>query len=146
ALGVLRILQGQGWSLGITQLLTFANEAYQAQGKHAAFAQEQHALLSEVLSFVVVRLENQLTPEFPKDVVDAVLAVAADEVLSVRDRVQALAALRADEDFEPLAVGFKRVVNILRKQADDQVEIPVSVNFHLLREEQERQLHAASEE
>lgn len=146
ALGILRILQGHGWSLGVTQLLTFAHEAYQAQGKGAAFTQEQHALLAEVLSFVVVRLENQLTAEFPKDVVDAVLAVAADEVLSVRDRVQALAALRADEDFEPLAVGFKRVVNILRKQADDQVEIPASVNVHLLREEQERQLHAASEE
>jgi glycyl-tRNA synthetase beta chain len=146
ALGILRILQGHGWSLGVTQLLAFAHEAYQTQGKHAAFTQEQHALLAEILSFVVVRLENQLTAEFPKDVVDAVLAVAADEVLSVRDRVQALQGLRADADFEPLAVGFKRVVNILRKQADDQVEIPAAVNVHLLREEQERQLHAASEE
>jgi glycyl-tRNA synthetase beta chain len=142
ALGVLRILQGHGWKLGLTQLLTMAYDAYAAQGKAGAFGAQQHALLAEVLSFVVVRQENQLTAEFPKDVVDAVLAVAADEVLSVRDRVEALAALRQDADFEPLAVGFKRVVNILRKQADDHVEIPASVNPSLLRDEQERALHA----
>jgi glycyl-tRNA synthetase beta chain len=146
ALGVLRVLQGRGWGLGLTALLTFAYDAYRAQGKHAAFSSEQHALLADVLSFIVVRLENLLTAEFSKDVVDAVLAAAADEVLSVRDRVEALAALRADADFEPLAIGFKRVVNILRKQADDHFEIPAAVNLHLLQDAQEHALHAAAEE
>jgi glycyl-tRNA synthetase beta chain len=38
-----------------------------------------------------------------------------DDVPNIRSRVKALEALKARPDFEPLAVGFKRVVNIIKK-------------------------------
>ena len=38
-----------------------------------------------------------------------------DDVPNIRNRVKALESLKARPDFEPLAVGFKRVVNIIKK-------------------------------
>jgi glycyl-tRNA synthetase beta chain len=48
-------------------------------------------------------------------VIAAVTSVSVDHVPHVWNRVRALAALKTAPDFEPLAVAFKRVVNIIRK-------------------------------
>jgi glycyl-tRNA synthetase beta chain len=52
---------------------------------------------------------------FSKDVIAAIVSVAGDDVPNIRNRVEALESLKARPDFEPLAVGFKRVVNIIKK-------------------------------
>jgi glycyl-tRNA synthetase beta chain len=52
---------------------------------------------------------------YSKDVVVAVTAVSVDRAPDVWNRVQALEKLKAEPDFEPLAVAFKRVVNIIKK-------------------------------
>ncbi len=51
----------------------------------------------------------------------AIISVSVDDVPNIRNRVKALESLKAQPDFEPLAVGFKRVVNIIKKsgQLDD---------------------------
>jgi glycyl-tRNA synthetase beta chain len=62
------------------------------------------------------RISHLLAEEgFSKDVIAAIVSVAVDDVPNVRKRVKALESLKARPDFEPLAVGFKRVVNIIRK-------------------------------
>ena len=47
-------------------------------------------------------------------IVDAALAASFDDPLDALARVKALAALKGRADFEPLAVAFKRVVNIIK--------------------------------
>ena len=52
---------------------------------------------------------------YPKDLVAAVASVSVDHVPNVWNRVGALAKLKSEPDFEPLAMAFKRVVNIIRQ-------------------------------
>ena len=56
---------------------------------------------------------------YPKDIISAVASISIDQVPNVWQRVRALAALKQAPDFEPLAIAFKRVVNII-KQAKQQ--------------------------
>ncbi|MBA2663126.1 MAG: glycine--tRNA ligase subunit beta [Bradymonadaceae bacterium] len=118
ALGVLRIVQARQYSIKLSTLVTLSLEVYD-QLTPGVLGKDRDQLVRELLDFMATRLKFQLAGEAPTDVVDAVLAAGFDEVLSVQGRVRALASLRSEPDFEPLAAGFKRVVNILRKQADE---------------------------
>lgn len=140
SLSVLRILQGRAYNLSVSALMERAYSMYEQTGAHQGFTKDRSALLAEVQEFVLTRLKNLLTVHASVDVVDAVLCVATDDVLSVADRVAALASLRKEADFEPLAIGFKRVVNILRKQADAQVNIPQKVDVERFVDDEERAL------
>lgn len=144
ALGVLRIIQDRAYDLGVSELLQMAVDVYAQSEQGEALTTEPDKLVAQVREFLLTRQKHQLAADFPVDVVDAVLAVSQDDVLSARDRVAALAALRGEEDFEPLAIGFKRVVNILRKQADEQEVVPDEVDASKLEELQEKELYNRS--
>jgi glycyl-tRNA synthetase beta chain len=62
-------------------------------------------------------------------VVAAVTSVSIDSVPDVWRRTAALQALKRDDDFEPLAAAFKRVVNIMRKTEVDEAAVPDSALF-----------------
>ena len=69
-----------------------------------------------VLTFLKNRMSRQLVEEgCSKDVIAAVVSAGAGSVPEVWSRVNALERLKGAPDFEPLAVSFKRVVNIIRK-------------------------------
>jgi glycyl-tRNA synthetase beta chain len=71
---------------------------------------------AKVHGFLRGRMSHLLAEEgYPKDVIAAVTAVSVDCLPDVWKRVKALAALKIDPDFEPLAIAFKRVVNIIKK-------------------------------
>jgi glycyl-tRNA synthetase beta chain len=73
-----------------------------------------------VYEFLKGRLAGVLAEEgFSRDVVAAVLDVSADPVPAAWERVRALEQRKARDDFEPLAVAFKRVVNIIRKSGQE---------------------------
>jgi glycyl-tRNA synthetase beta chain len=55
---------------------------------------------------------------FPADVVEAVLSARFDDPLDAMARVEALTALKTQAGFEPLAVAFKRVGNIIKGGVD----------------------------
>lgn len=118
ALGVLRIMQVRGYDIRLSKLVELSLEVYNDEAP-GVLEKAPEQLETELLGFMATRLKYQLSSDAPTDVVDAVLAAGFDEVLSVQGRVKALASLRQEPDFEPLAAGFKRVVNILKKQADD---------------------------
>ena len=68
----------------------------------------------------------------------AVASVSVDDVPNVRNRVKALESLKARPDFEPLAIGFKRVVNIIRKSGQAQEGVaPEAVNAALFEHDSE---------
>ena len=68
-----------------------------------------------MLAFFSGRLSNQLTSQGASyDVVDAVLSLGIDNITDSANRIEALQQMKKDANFEPLAVSFKRVVNILK--------------------------------
>jgi glycyl-tRNA synthetase beta chain len=68
-----------------------------------------------VLEFFKGRFENQLISQgHPYDVVDAILANGMDSLVAADDKIRAMADFKSDPDFQPLAIAFKRVVNIIR--------------------------------
>lgn len=79
-------------------------------------AKKIREIADKVNDFLYNRMTHQLAEEgFSKDVIAAVASVSADNVPDLWNRVQALQDLKTAPDFEPLAVAFKRVVNIIKK-------------------------------
>jgi len=74
----------------------------------------------KVLEFLTERLSFYLKDVrgFAYDVVNAVLAVGADDVRDAIARAEALAAARTSVDFEAVSAAFKRINNILRQAAE----------------------------
>ncbi|HOX95679.1 MAG TPA: glycine--tRNA ligase subunit beta, partial [Syntrophales bacterium] len=69
----------------------------------------------DVLDFFRGRLENQLISQgHPYDVVDAVLAVGISDIGKAMVKIGAVEDIKGHPDFQPLAIAFKRVVNILK--------------------------------
>ena len=141
ALGVIRILDAAGYNVTLDRLIDQAIATYQTKNP-GVLTRDNDELAAEVKEFLVTRLRYLLLDAAPTDVVDAVLAAGVTDIPSVRGRVKALAGLRDQADFEPLAIGFKRVVNILAKQASELEEAP-KVNPELLQEDAEKALFDA---
>ncbi len=110
SLGVLSILLERGWHTRLGDLVDRAAEAY------AGTIEVTARTRAEVLAFLRVRLRGMLVDgrSLPADCVDAALAVGCEDVPDAAMRADAVAALRERADFEPLAVAFKRVANILK--------------------------------
>jgi glycyl-tRNA synthetase beta chain len=84
----------------------------------------------KVMAFIEGRMASILMEEgFARDTVAAVLGVPAESVPAVWQRAQALQQLKDKPDFEPIAVSFKRVVNIIRRAEGFS---PGKVEEHLL--------------
>lgn len=137
ALGVLRVLTERQWPLDLAALV--AGAAAELEGT----VEVTEDTRGEVLEFLRVRFRGLLADvlELPADCVDAALAVGFHDPHDARARAEAVARLRARADFEPLAVAFKRVANILKGQPSPGDPAP-----DLLREEQERALWSAFQE
>ncbi|MFZ1985751.1 MAG: glycine--tRNA ligase subunit beta [Desulfatitalea sp.] len=108
-------------SIGIVQIMlaqqfTFSlRAAIDITLKHFTPA-DANATAEAVYAFIQQRIAHLLAEEgFAKDIVAAVVSVSVDHVPNVWQRVAALQALKGAPDFEPLAVAFKRAVNIVRK-------------------------------
>lgn len=77
---------------------------------------ETKKIIADVYDFIKNRMEHLLVEEgFSRDVTVAVTSVSIDSIPHVKRRVKALESLKHKDGFEPLAVAFKRVVNIIRK-------------------------------
>jgi glycyl-tRNA synthetase beta chain len=99
------------------------------------------AVRDEVLDFFRGRLKSSWTETHRPDVVEAVLSAGFDDLFAARKRLDALSSLVGRTDFQPLAVAFKRVVNIVEKQGKD---VPAgTVRADVLKDEAEKRLHAS---
>lgn len=69
----------------------------------------------DVIEFFRARFENQLISQgHPYDVVDAVLSTGIEDFGRSLRKITAMEAFKSHPDFEPLAIAFKRVANILK--------------------------------
>lgn len=118
AIGILNIILDRGYRLSVPGLVAQSVKLLEAKLTRPA-AEVQ----AEVIEFIRLRLVNMLTGQgFAADVVDAVLAAGFDDPVDVVARIEALAELKGREDFESLAVAFKRVVNIIKGGVDAVIE------------------------
>ena len=139
-IGIIQIMQRRGFSFSLQELIRTSLRLYGIQKK--AKAEE---LTDKVYTFVKNRISHMLTDEgFSKDLVAAVADVSVDDVPGVWNRVKALAALKAQPDFEPLVSGFKRVGNLLRKSGMQAGSLPAgAVDTTLFEHESEAKLFSS---
>ncbi len=109
-IGLIQIMRRRGWRFPLGGVVARSLELFDG----AAGTPPETA--ARVQGFLEGRMASILVEEgFAKDTVAAVLGVTADCIPAVWRRARALEALRKKPDFEPIAVSFKRVVNILRR-------------------------------
>lgn len=95
--------------------------------------------------FFVERLRYYLTNDggFAYDEINAVLAASDSHPVDAVQRSEAIAKVRSTPDFEPLAVSFKRISNILEKAGGVSTYASKKFDVALLEEGAEKDLHAA---
>ena len=111
AVGIIQIMLARAFSVSLKELIQKSLELLQDK-----ISGETEQPAQNVLIFFQHRMEHLLVEEgFSKDVIAAVVSVSMDNIPAVRKRTEALEALKAKPDFDPLAIAFKRVVNIIRQ-------------------------------
>ncbi len=111
SLGILQIMLDKNLSVSLDELIRTSLEL---------FSEIEGAPLSDtasqVLSFFKTRIAHLLLESgYSKEVILAVTETSVTHVPNVWRRTAALESLKTLPDFEPLAVAFKRVVNIIKK-------------------------------
>ena len=93
-----------------------------------------------ILHFLIGRIRRIFQDKgLPYDVLNAVLAVGTGTVGDAYQRAKSLAKIKSEEDFEALAIAYKRIKNILTEQP---VELS-SISDKYLEEPEERNLYAS---
>ncbi|MDO9230547.1 MAG: glycine--tRNA ligase subunit beta [Syntrophales bacterium] len=110
ALGVINIILAKRYSFSLGSLI---DESLAILGP--LLKRPSDETKTAVLEFFKGRFENQLISQGrPYDVVDAILATGIDSLVAADDKIRAMADFKSHSDFQPLAIAFKRVVNIIR--------------------------------
>lgn len=117
ALGILNILLEKRYALSLRELIS------ESVGLLAdKLASSSPEIEDQVTEFFRQRFQNLLISQgFPQDGIEAVLSTEFDDVVDCQDRVRALTAMKKKKEFAPLAVAFKRVVNISRESPSREV-------------------------
>ncbi len=132
-LGIINILLSRKFNVSLADLAAAAADQLAAKT-----SRPKDDIVADVLAFFSGRLSNQLTSQgVAHDVVEAVLCLGLDNVTDSANRIEALQKMKKDADFEPLAVSFKRVVNILKKSGRPEAAIDPAMFEH----DAERRLH-----
>ena len=137
-IGIIQILRDKGFSFSLRELIQ--NSVAQFGEKNDP---ENIDLIEKIYRFLQNRIAHLLAEDgFSKDTIAAVLSVSCNNIPETWSRVGALEKLKAKPDYEPLAVAFKRVVNIIKKADDFQA---TDVDQKLFQHESEPALLAAYE-
>jgi glycyl-tRNA synthetase beta chain len=137
-IGIIQIMRDKGYSFSLRELIQ--NSMAQFGGKSD---RERIDLIENVYRFLQNRIAHLLVEDgSSKDTIAAVLSVSSNNIPQTWSRVGALEKLKAKPDFEPLAVAFKRVVNIIKKAGDIQA---ADVDQKLFQHESEPALLSAYE-
>jgi glycyl-tRNA synthetase beta chain len=139
AVGIIHILLSRAFSVSLRGLIDRSLELFDDK-----ISGEKSEIAGQVLTFFQHRMEHLLAEEgFPKDIIAAVVSVSLDNIPAVRKRTKALEALKAKPDFEPLAIAFKRVANIIKQAKQKGDQIGLKTDPILFEENCEQTLHDA---
>lgn len=139
-IGIIQIMLDKGFSFSLRAIIEKSLKLFDEKNP-----QKMKLTSDSIYSFLQNRMAHLLLEDgFSKDTIAAVLSVSGDIVPNVWKKVHALTSLKTAPDFEPLAVAFKRVVNII-KQADlNENGLTIGeVDENLFRHESEFALYSA---
>jgi len=113
ALAIIRIVEDMGWDLSLKD---FIKQALLLLKEEIDFDKVQ--VLSKVMAFVRERYKNMmLRSGYESDLIEAVISVGFDRIQQLRPKIDQLKKFSSEsEEFNQLALTFKRVSNILKKQ------------------------------
>ena len=133
ALGIINIILDKAYTVDIDTVIDKSLSILSPKMKRTA-EETKH----DVIDFFAGRYRNHLIAQgFAYDVVDAVFARGMTDILRVMRKVTAMDEFKHHPDYEPLAVAFKRVVNILKGFSGG------TVDENLFEEQEERDLFHA---
>jgi glycyl-tRNA synthetase beta chain len=139
--GIVKTIAKHKLPILISDLLKLARESYAGSAAEKKFAQGTnypdalHAFLRERIEFY---LRDQLG--YAYDVVNAVLAADADDIVDAVARAAAVSEVRGSADFASISVAFKRIKNILHQARETGKGVSSTVDPSLFGEEAERKL------
>jgi len=136
--GIVKTIAEHKLPLSLSGLLRDARETYRGSEAERKFSKgDEYA--SAIQEFFHERLEFYLRDALglAYDVVNAVLAQGADDVVGVVARAMAVNEARLSEDFKSVCIAFKRVKNILRQAEEKRIPVPNQVDRHLMGESEQ---------
>jgi glycyl-tRNA synthetase beta chain len=143
ALGVIRILIEKSLPISLKQAVDYAFQGVATKATDSDAA-------SKILDFTYERLRGYLKDRgYSFDEIEAVVSQRPERLDQVIPRIEAVRAFRALPEAEALSAANKRVINILRKVKDDEVQTfitlrgLVSFKSNLLHDEIEKNLYSA---
>ncbi len=137
ALGIIRILLDFAIELDVRQLFAKAQELYGARPWKLPPAKA----LDNLMQFFAARLRNYFMSQgYDTLLVDAALGAGVDNVKDCSVRLDALVAFSHTSEYEAAVRAFKRVTNILRKQAQSDDVVAGHWDIALLKEDAEKRL------
>ena len=132
-IGIINIILDKTYKLSLSELI---DKALDSLGEK--LIKDQSETKEAIVEFFRLRLLGLLTSKGnPADVVDAVLSRGFNDILDTVEVVKALSHLKGQPDFEPLAVTFKRVVNITKDFES------VGVDPSIFEKDAEKDLHSS---
>ena len=117
ALGIINIILDKGYAVSLAALIGSSLDLLAQK-----LTRKREDVSADVRNFFVGRFVNLMADRFPGDVVDAVVSVSFDDLVQTSTKIEALAEFKNRPDFEPLAVAFKRVCNIVKEPVTCQVD------------------------
>jgi glycyl-tRNA synthetase beta chain len=138
--GIVKTIAEHKLPLKISDITRYARAAYDGAESEKKFNAKNYT--ESLRAFFRERLEFYLKDArgFAYDVVNAVLAADADDVVDAVARAEAVTKVRPSADFEAISVAFKRMKNILR-QASEAGKLPAAgLEARALHEDAEKAL------
>jgi len=122
--GIVKTIAEHKLPVSLSQTLLDAYSMYADPGVTSKF-QPADAYKRAISEFFSERLQFYFKDVlgFEYDVVNAVLAAGADNVVDAISRAEAVTELRKNKEYRSLALAFKRIKNILRQAAEKGVQI-----------------------
>ena len=112
-IGLLQTVIENALAVSVNELVRMGLSSFADIEPHTPFEEA----FGQIAAFLMQRLSHILESEgASRDAVSATLAVSENDALPiVAEKARSLERLKAEPEFETLALGFKRVVNIIRK-------------------------------
>ncbi|MFZ1919400.1 MAG: glycine--tRNA ligase subunit beta [Terriglobales bacterium] len=140
--GIVKTIAEHKLPFRLSEIMTDARSHYRGSQAEKKFSNTDFA--GSVRAFFRERLEFYLKDArgFAYDVVSAVLAIDADDVVDAAARAEAVTKVRGSADFDSISVAFKRMKNILRQAAENKRYIDDHLDATGLVEDAEKELAA----
>jgi glycyl-tRNA synthetase beta chain len=113
ALAIIRILEKTGWDISLKDFISTSLDLLKG---NLDFNKEQ--VSESILAFFQERYKQMmLRSDYTTDLIEAVISAAFDRIGDLRYRMDQLNTFtKQSKEFEPLAITFKRISNILKNQ------------------------------